>query len=186
MASHWACWIIVEWKELYLNLVFFELPRNLYVWSLQRNMIPYCSDLLVRAVRTATTWYSLEQRSSRDLEFLLDIHQDMEWTKYPWGQYSLVQHFVVYNAQDMSNLGVLWLTSWMELWEIHNQIPHEIEMIHDHFMGLEPDPLILHEMVSYQYISLQVSMVPTWLFQMHFLAIFYPRYKLEIPMCGGF
>ena len=38
--------------------------------------------------------------------------------------------------------------------EIHHQTPHEIEVRHDQFLGLEIDLMILHEMVSDQDISL--------------------------------
>ena len=31
MASHWASWMLVDQNELYLNLMFFDLPRKLYV-----------------------------------------------------------------------------------------------------------------------------------------------------------
>ena len=74
----------------------------------------------------------------------------------------------------------------MELWKIHHQTPHEIEAVHDQFMGLESDLLILHEMVSVQDISLQVSRIPTWVFQIYVLPILHPRHKQEIPMCGYF
>ena len=74
----------------------------------------------------------------------------------------------------------------MELWEIHHQTPHEIEVIHDQLLGLEQGLLILHEMVSDQDRSLHMSGVPPWVVQIYCLAILHPRYKLDIPMCGYF
>ena len=44
----------------------------------------------------------------------------------------------------------------------HSQTPHGIEVRHDQPLGSEPEPLILHEIVSDQDISLQVHMV-SWL-----------------------
>ena len=70
------------------------------------------------------------KRLACDLGFLWDINQYLEWTKCPRGQYSLVHRLLIYVAQYMYNLGVLWLPSWMGLWEIHHQTPHEIEVIH--------------------------------------------------------
>ena len=74
----------------------------------------------------------------------------------------------------------------MELWKIHHQTPHEIEVRHDQLMGLEPGILILHEMVSDQNISLHVSGVTTWVVHIYCLEILHPRHKLEIPMCDYF
>ena len=51
--------------------------------------------------------------------------------------------------------------------EIHHQTPHKIEVRHDQFLGLEPDLLILHEIVIDQYISLNISGVPTLLVQIY-------------------
>ena len=59
-------------------------------------------------------------------------------------------------------------------------------MIHDQLLGLEPGLLILHEMVSDQYISLNVSGVPTWVVQIYCFKILHLRHKLDIPMCGDF
>ena len=53
MAPHWERWWIVKKNKLYLNLMYFELPRKLDVLSLQRQMLPCWPDLLVHAVRTA-------------------------------------------------------------------------------------------------------------------------------------
>ena len=70
--------------------------------------------------------------------------------------------------------------------EIHHQIPHEIDLIHDQFLGLEPELLILHEMVSVLDISLHVSRVPTLLVQIYCLAILHLRHNLDSSMCGDF
>ena len=99
--------------------------------------------------------------SAYDLEFLWDIPQDMELTKYPWGQYSMVHLFVNLVAQDLSNLEVLCHPSWMKLWKIHYLTPHEIEVIHDQLLGLGQDLMIFHEMVIVQDISMHVIRVPT-------------------------
>ena len=63
---------------------------------------------------------------------------------------------------------------------------HEIEVIHDQFLGLEPELPNLHEMTSDQYISLHVNGFTTWIVQICCLAIFHPRNKLGRPMCGNF
>ena len=49
------------------------------------------------------------------LGFFWDLPQYMEWTKYPWGQYSLVHQFMSFFAQYMLNWEVFCLPSWMEL-----------------------------------------------------------------------
>ena len=74
----------------------------------------------------------------------------------------------------------------MDLWKIHHQTPHEIEVRHDQLMGLEPGLLIIHEMVSDQDRPLQVIEVPTWAVQIYRLEILHPRHKLDIPTCGDF
>ena len=74
----------------------------------------------------------------------------------------------------------------MELWKIHHQTPHEIEAVHDQFMGLESDLLILHEMVSVQDISLHVIRVTTWLVQIYRLAILHLGHNMDRSMCGDF
>ena len=74
----------------------------------------------------------------------------------------------------------------MELWKIHHQTPHEIEAVHDQFMGLESDLLILHEMVSVQDISLHVIRITTLVFHICLLEILHPRHKLDSTMCGDF
>ena len=129
-------------------------------------------------------YYFLLQLSARELSFWWGIPQYIEWTKYPWGKYSLVHHFSSCVAQYLSNLGVLWLPSWMEMWKVHHQTPHVIEVRHDQFMGLEPEILILHEILINRDKSLHVIRVPTWLVQLYFLAIFHLRHKLYIPMCS--
>ena len=70
--------------------------------------------------------------------------------------------------------------------EIHHQAPHEIEVKHDKLLGLEPELLIMHEMVSVQDIYLHLSDVTTWVVQLYCLAILHLRNKLESPMCGDF
>ena len=70
--------------------------------------------------------------------------------------------YMNYVAQELSILGILCLTLLMELWKIHHQTPYEIEVRHDQLLGLEPDLLILNEMVSDQYISSNMSWVHTW------------------------
>ena len=74
----------------------------------------------------------------------------------------------------------------MEQWKIHHQTTHEIEVIHEQFLGLELEILILHEMMSDQDISLNVSGVNTWVVQICCLVIFHPRHKLDSPICGDF
>ena len=59
-------------------------------------------------------------------------------------------------------------------------------MRHYQFLGLEPDLLILHGMVSDQYISLHVRGVTNWVVHIYCLEILHPRYKIDIPMCGYF
>ena len=49
----------------------------------------------------------------------------------------------------------------MELWKIHHQTPHAIEVRHDQLMDLEPEMLIIYEIVSDQDISLHMSGVTT-------------------------
>ena len=74
----------------------------------------------------------------------------------------------------------------MELWIINHQTPHEIHVIHDQFMDLGPELLILYEMVSDHDRSLYVIGVTTWLVQISCLAILHTIHKMEIPKCGGF
>ena len=74
----------------------------------------------------------------------------------------------------------------MELLKNHHQTPHEIEVVHYQLMYLEPELLILHEIVSEQDISLQVIGVPTTVVQIYCLVILHPRHKLEIPVCCDF
>ena len=109
MVNHWAHWVIFERKKIHLHLICFKLLRKLDVWSLQRLTLPFWMDFIVLVVRAATMWsyfcYSLVWLSSSELEFLWDIPQNMEWTKYLWGKYSLVRHLVSSVAQDISNLG---------------------------------------------------------------------------------
>ena len=190
MVSHWAIWMIVDQNKIYLNLMCFKIPHKLEVGSLHRQALPFWSEFLLRAVWTVMTWafynYYLGQRSSRDLEFFWDIPQDLEKTKCPWGQYYMVRRFVICVAQDMYNLGVFCLPFWAELWKIHHQNQHKIEVRHDKFLGLESELLILHEMVSDQYISLHMSGVTTWLVQIYLLKILHPRHKMDSPMCGDF
>ena len=61
----------------------------------------------------------------------------------------------------------------MELWKIYHQTQHEIEVRHDQLMGVEPDLLILHEMVSYQDRYLHVSGVTNWAVQIYCIALHY-------------
>ena len=72
------------------------------------------------------------------------------------------------------------------MWEIHHKAPHYIEVIPDQLLGLEPELLILNEIVSDQDISLHVIGVTTWVVQIHCLEILHLRHKLDIPMWGGF
>ena len=74
----------------------------------------------------------------------------------------------------------------MEMWKIHNQTPHEIEVRHEKLLGLELELLIMHEMVSYQDKSLHMIGVTTWAVQIYCLEILHPRHKLDRPMCGDF
>ena len=74
----------------------------------------------------------------------------------------------------------------MELWKNHHKTPHEIEARYDQFLDLEPELLILHEIVSGQDRYLHVSGVPNWLIKLCGLEILHPRHKLYIPMCGDF
>ena len=66
------------------------------------------------------------------------------------------------------------------------QTPHEIEARHNQLLGLEPELLILHEIMSDRDRPLHVSGVTTWVVQICCLEILNPRHKLEIPMCGDF
>ena len=70
--------------------------------------------------------------------------------------------------------------------EIHHQTPHEIEMRHYPFLGLETELLILYEIVSVQYTSLHVRRVTNWLFHINFIEIFHSIHKLDSPICGNF
>ena len=109
-------WLLSKTKKM-VYLMCLEIPRKLYVQSLQRPTLPWWPELLVLVVYTLTIWsyiyYFLVRLLARELEFLWDIPQYLEWNKYPWGQYYMVHHFVSWVAQDLSNLGVLCLPSWM-------------------------------------------------------------------------
>ena len=64
----------------------------------------------------------------------------------------------------------------MGMWKTHYQKPHEIEVRHYQFLGLESEQLILHELSSDQDRSLPVIGVPTWVVHLYCLAIFQPRH----------
>ena len=140
MASHWVSWIIVEKKKLNLNSICLKLPRKLCIKALQRQYLPLWPGYFLLTVRTATAWacyyYSLGQCLARNLGFQWDITQDLDQTNCHRGQYYLVQQFVSRVAHDMSNLGVLCLTSWIELWKNHHQTSHEIEVKYGQFLDL--------------------------------------------------
>ena len=108
MSHHWVSWMIVE-KKIYLNIMCFELPRNLEIKSLQRQALPFWMDFIVRVVHNEIMWaccnYSLGRRSACDLVFHWDITQDTEWTKCTWGKYYTVHHSVICVANYLSNLG---------------------------------------------------------------------------------
>ena len=120
------------------------------------------------------------------MEFFWDLPKYLEWTKYPWHQYSTVNRFLICVVQDLSNWWVLGITSWMELWKSHHQTQHVIGVIHDQFLGWEPEPLSLHKMVRDQDRSLYMSGVTTWVRQICCLVIFHPRYRLNSPICCAF
>ena len=151
---------------LYLTMIYFKLLCNLDAWLLKIQAIPRIPGFIVRAVRTTTTWecyyYSLARSSACGLGFFLDFTQDVVWTKYPWGQYSPVHRSVSCGVQDLSILGLLCLTEWIELWKMPKHTAHKIEVRHNQLLGLEPELLILNEIVSDQDRSLHVSGVTTW------------------------
>ena len=74
----------------------------------------------------------------------------------------------------------------MGLCKTHHQKTHEIEVIHDQVLGLEPELPILNEMASVKDRSLHVRGVPNWIFQLYFLTILHQRHKLDRPICGEF
>ena len=156
----------------------FKLPWKLDVCALQRHTISLWHKFLVREVLTAMIWafyyYSLERYLYQDLGVRWDLPQDLEWTKYLWGQYSLVHHSVRCVAQDLSNLGIFFLPSWIELWIIHHPKPHEIEVRHNQFLYFNPELLIMNKMLRDQYISLTARGVTPWVFQICCLPILHP------------
>ena len=99
------CWE----KRFLVNLICFELPQKLDVRLIQILTLRCWPYFLVLVVRYAMMWsyfyYFILRLSARELEFWWDIHQDVEWNKYTWGQYFMVHHFVSSVAQDMTNLG---------------------------------------------------------------------------------
>ena len=97
-----------------------------------------------------------------------------------------MHRFVSFVAQYLSNLGVFCIPSSMELWKIHHQTPHGIQVRTDQLLGLETELLIINEMVSDQDIYLHVGGVPTWVVQLYQLTSFHTRHKLDRPMCGYF
>ena len=54
------------------------------------------------------------------------------------------------------------IPSQMGTWINHIQTQHEIDMRRDQFWGYAPELPILHEMLIYQGISINLSDVPTW------------------------
>ena len=70
--------------------------------------------------------------------------------------------------------------------EIHHQKPHEIKVRQDQFLGLEPELLILHEILIDQDRYLRVIKVTNWAVQIYYLKIFHPIHKLDIPVCRYF
>ena len=148
--------------------------------------LPLWPNFLVHAFQTAFDCYSMEQCSVRVMYFRWYLPQDLDRNKYLWGQYSLLNHFMSWFLQDIFNLGVLWLPSWTKLWKMNNQIPHKIKARHDQFPGLQPEILILHEMVSDQDRSLHMIRVPTWVVQLYCLEILYQRHKYAYPCVAIF
>ena len=122
MVSHWVRWMNFLRNKLSLILMYFKLPLRLGVFLTQRQALPLCPELHVCTVRNAMMWayccYSMDKRLDFVLEFLWDLTQYLELNKYTWGQYSPVHQSVSWVAQDLSNLGVLCLSSWMELWKL--------------------------------------------------------------------
>ena len=53
------------------------------------------------------------------------------------------------------------------MWKINHQKPHVIEAKYEQLMDSESEILILHEIVSEKYISLNVSAVPILLVQIY-------------------
>ena len=178
MASHWGRWMIFEQNKLSLNLMCFELPRNIEFLSLQRQALPLWTDFLVRVVQTTDMWsfyhYSLEKHLSHDLGFLWYLPQYMEWTKYPWGQYVLQCTTLWAVLHKIFPIRRYCAFPHEFNWgKNHHQKPHEIEVRHEQFLGSEPDLLILRG-------------VPTWVVQLCCLVKLNPRHKLDSPMCGDF
>ena len=59
-----------------------------------------------------------------------------------------MHRYVICVAQDLLNLEVF-LSSLIDgTVEIHHQTPHEIEVRHNQLLGLEPELLIMNEMMS--------------------------------------
>ena len=71
-------------------------------------------------------------------------------------------------------------------WKIHHQTPHEIEVEHDQLLALEPELLILNEMVSEKDRSLQVSGANTCVVQIYCLEILHTIHKVDSPVCVDF
>ena len=63
----------------------------------------------------------------------------------------------------------------MALWKTHYKTPYGIEARHDQLLDLEPELLILNEMVSDLDISLHMSGFPYWVVQIYCLEILHPR-----------
>ena len=92
-----------------VNLICFKIPRTLDVRSLHILTLSLWLCFLVLVVRAAVVWfylyYFMVQLLACDLEFRWDLHQDIAWNNYSWGQYSMLSHSLRYVAQDLS---ILW------------------------------------------------------------------------------
>ena len=189
MASYWESWMIVDWNKLYLNLICFDFLGSSILYHFKdRNSLAGLNFLYLR--------YVLQQ-----FECVVIIL---------WGDIRLV-NLVFLGSPLISGVNQvsLWsifscappcgllCTRSVQFWgivpflmngtvEIHNQTPHKIRVRRDQFLDLESEILILHEIVIYQYISLQESWVPTLLFQIYWLIFLHPRHKLDRPMCADF
>ena len=74
----------------------------------------------------------------------------------------------------------------MELWKFYHKKSHEIEVRNGQLLGFELELFILHEMVSDQDISLNMSGFITWFLQIFCFVMLYPRHKLDRLMGGNF
>ena len=153
-------------------------------------MIPRCHNLHLRAVRTeiilAFYFYFMDQWSACVLDFIWGTIPDLDWTKYLWGLYFLVGHFVRYVAHGIyywgfvvSSLinGTVGNLSSNTTWNLGDT--WQVSVLRTRYTDPEWNGEWPRHIPGRERVSQLVN-------QIFFLAIFHPMRKLERTMCDDF